>query len=272
MDIRLSEHEKRIVKLGMILFRKKIGKKASKENISKYLRQSKNKEFNEFLGLIDHVSENTKSSWQRLVSKEYTEFALFLAINHPKLRKGLLGLLKTFTKYKNIEIDIEPCLGKLDKYMLEHVLKYIVKHFSSRRTYSAIMSESLTSINAIAQYFMSNIDKALVGVNDDFMQRALKTFAWFGVWVGVNDTAYRHQFYYMLNKCGNEQIMKLSEKYYREPDAWFINLYQEGVDETRKLWDKNKIPHHKTSLLEAPCVVKNQRDVIEKYTKTRGVK
>ena len=159
MDIRIAEYEKRIALLGLNLFRKKIGKKASVENISEFLRTSKNEGILELLDLVDFVVEHTANKWQQKITKEYMEFGLFLTLNHPELRKGLNGLLKQFTKHKDVEIDLKPCISKIDVFILEHVLKYVVKQFSSRRTFNAIMSESFVTTNKIAQYFMFNMDK-----------------------------------------------------------------------------------------------------------------
>ena len=272
MDIRIAEHEKRIALLGLKLFRKKIGKKASPENVSTFLRTSKNDGMLELLNLVDFVVDNTTNKWQCDIVKGYMEFGIFLSLNHPELRKGLNGLLKQFTKYDGIEIDLEPSMSKTDIFLLEHILKYVTKQFSSRRTFNAIMSESFVTTNKVAQNIMSDIDEVLKEVNNDFLQRTMKTFLWFVVWVGINDTAYRHQFYYMLNKCGNKELSELSEEFYREPNMWFINLYSEGKAKTRELWRDNKIPRHEVSVMETPCVVKFQQDAIIKHNKKYGVK
>ena len=238
------------------------------------MRTAKNKGFLELLDFIDFISVNTKSDYQRDLVKEYAEFALFLAVNHPLLKQGIESLLNKFTKYDDIEIDLEPCLGRIDKFLFNKILKYVVKRFTGRPTYKLIMYDSDSNQNAIAVYFMAHIDDALKEIRDvdDYMYRVLKSFAWFGVWVGINDTAWRHQFYYAAKKYGNDDIMILADEYYREPKDWFINLYTEGVEETQKLRAKNKIPHHESSILEAPCVVHNQQKVIKDYNDKYGVK
>jgi len=272
MDIMMSEYEKRVIRLGINLFRKKIGKKASKENISKYLRQTKEPALLEFLETIDFLVDNTKSSYQSKYSKEIAEFALFLAVNNEQFKLALEGCLSTFTSHKKVKIDLKPCLGKVDSFLLEHFIKYIVKKISERPTYRAILSESYTTRNKLASYIVQNVDLALDNVTEDFMHRVARTFIWFGTWVGINDTAYRHQFYYVINKIGNPEISEIASEFTYPPEKWYINIYQEGQDETRALYAENKIPRHESSLLEEPCVIKKQAEKIRKYTDLYGVK
>ena len=272
MDIRFSEHEKRIVTLGTSLFRKKIGKKASVENVSKYLRGSKNKGFLEMLDVLDFIVDNTTGSHQKRHVKEYVEFALFLAINHPEMRKGLEGMIKTYTKYPDSKIDLKPCLSRTDKFILEHVIKYIFKKFNERVSFKAIVIESNDSPNKIARYFLSNLETALIDVKDDFIHKSIGLLSWLGLWIAINDTAYRHQFYYAVNKVGNEKLHELSNDFYFEPEDWYINVYTYGVADTRKQWEENVIPRHENSVIESPCVVPKQQNIFKKYIEKYGVK
>jgi hypothetical protein len=265
VDIRVSEREKRILYLGIKLFRKKIGKKATVENISLYLRSSKDKGFHELLDMLDFIVDNTKGTWQKMIMKEYTEFAIFLAVNHPTYRIAMENLIKKFTKYDNIKIDLEPCLGYTDRLITDHIIKYIFKKFSERLTYQYILSDSYSTINNVAKYVMVNLDDALKDVKDEYQYKTIRTFTWLGVWIAICDTAYRHQFYYILNKIGNKELHELSKEFYFEPSNWYINVYEDGYLDTRRLWEKNEIPHHENSLIEEPCVVYRQQQTIKKY-------
>ncbi len=272
MDILRSEYEKRILRLGINLFRKKIGKKAKPDNISKYLRETKEPALKELFVLLDYICENTKKKWQREYVKEYTEFAIYLAINNDELRKGLEGCLSTYSKYDNVKIDLEPNLGRLDKYLLEHIITYIIKKFSARPTYKAILQESYYTQNPMAQYIMRHSDEAVIKVKNDFMHKVLKTFIWFGTWVGINDTAYRHQFYYFINNYGNDELSKLAEDFAYPPEKWFINAYEEGFRATRDAWAKNELPRHKNSTIEDPCILTKQREKFKRYAERHGVR
>ena len=80
------------------------------------------------------------------------------------------------------------------------------------------------------------------------------------------------QFYYAINKIGNSDLFEMSKQYYFEPEKWFINVYVDGVNATREMWNNNDIPRHENSLLEEPCVVHKQQNTINKYTEKYGVK
>jgi len=271
MDIRFSEHEKRIITLSVSLFRKKIGKKASVENISSYLRSSKDEGFLSILNTIDFIVDNTKGKYQGRHIKEYIEFALFLAVNHPEMRKGLNGIIKTYTKYPDSCIDLEPCLGFTDRHISEYIFKYMFKKFNERVAFRAIIIESNDTPNKIARYYLDNLEIALADVTDEYMHKALGLISWLALFIAINDTAYRHQFYYAVNKLGNLKLHELSNDFYFEPKDWYINMYEEGVADSKKKWAENSIPRHHNSLIEQPCVIKKQQEMFKKYIDKYGV-
>jgi hypothetical protein len=267
----ISEREKRLIKLGTTLLRKKLGKNASVEHIEAYLRTCSDKGFIEILDLIDFVSSNTKGLYQARLFKEYSHLCLFIAINHPVLKPCLEDMIKAFTKFENINIDIKPCLSKFDIYIINKIMDYTIKKFTEKHTYLAILTEAFSSSNRVSKYFMDNLEQILTSIEDDTIKRSMRTFLWLGVWMGTNDTAYRHQLYYTLNKLGNKKLKFLSTEFYFEPKDWYINIYTEAVASTREKWDSNEIPRHQNSLLEQPCVVPLQQQTIKKYTEKYGV-
>jgi hypothetical protein len=270
MDIRLSQHEKRIIKLGKGLLCKKIGKKANPENIHKYLISTKCKALKKVVELLNFIADNTKSNHQAMYMREYGEFALYICCNHNEYRKILESLLSHFSKFDNVKIDLEKQLGKVDLFIIESALKYSINRIAVRPTYTQILSESYTTCNEFARYMMANLDEALHNVKYDYLLKVAKSFMWIATWIAVNDTAYRHQFYYALNELGNNDIKKIAKQFLLPPEKWFINVFSDGKVETRKLWDENKIPRHKTSILEEPCVPENQQNMIKKHIKKYG--
>jgi hypothetical protein len=267
MDIRLIEHEKRMVKLGIKLIRKKIGKKATPDNINIYLRSTKSKALIEILDMIDFISKNTKSEWQSRYVKEYGEFGLWLAINHPEMRKALTGIVRKYTKFKDFDIDLKPNIGKFDIFLFDAALKFTIKKLSTRPTYILLLQESYNVVNDLAKYFILNIDDALVNVKDDFTHKTLKTFLWMGVYIMITDTAYRSQSYYAAHELGNEKVCELSKSFFFKPNKWYINLNRDGRELTQKMWDNNEVPRHVNSILEEPCVPFKQKQKIESILK-----
>lgn len=272
MDIRLSQREKRMIRLGKSLLCKKLGTKSSPENIHKYLLSSKCDAIVDLVKLINFVSDNTKSYHQSIHVKEYGEFALYIAINHPDFRVMLEGLLSKFSKYNNVKIDLKPNITKIDLLVLNLGLKYIINKMSERQTYTMILNESTSSINKFARYFLSNADDAVKELKNTYLLGIAKSLIWIAIWIGINDTAYRHQFYYALYEIGNSDIKKISEEFYHKPNDWFINIYQEGRDETIKAWENNELPKHKVSIIEEPCILELQTKKVKNFIKKEGVK
>jgi len=267
----LSEREKRVLAISTRLLRKKLGKNADVKYIEGYLRTCSDKGFNEILDMIDFIYSNIDAKYQAKMFKEYIHLCLFIAVNHPKLKPCLVEIIQTFTKYKKVEIDIKPCLSKLDLFIVDKAMNYVIKKWSERPTYTMILEEAFVTSNHIGKYFMDNIQKIGNSITDDMFKRNIRTMLWVGIWMGINDTAYRHQFYYILNKIGNEEIQNYSTEFLFEPKNWYINIYTEGVARTREQWNNNEIPRHQNSLIEQPCVVHKQLEVLKKNAEKYGV-
>lgn len=270
MDIRMSQHEKRLIRLGRSLITRKIGKKAKPENIHKYLMSTKCKALKDIVELINFIADNTKNRHQAKTLREYSEFALFIAINHEDFRKMIEGLLSVFTKYDDVKIDLPIKISKIDKILIESGLKFTIHKMQKRPTYRRILQESHGSSNRFVNYFMLHADKAVSSIKNNDLTSIAKTLSWIGLWIAVNDTAYRHQFYYALKKVGNVRVKEIADDFYLEPDKWFINVYNDGVKKTREMWEKGDIPRHEVSKLEENCVPEKQIKKIEKNLKKLG--
>jgi hypothetical protein len=270
MDIRLSEHEKRMLRLGLTLIKAKLGKKAQPENIYSYLMSSKCDAILETVKMIDFISDNIKSKHQSNIIREYSKFAIWVCCNIPDMRIALEGAFNKFTKFKNVEIDLEPCATTTDTFVLEHAINYLMKKLTARPTFALILSESVSTVNPIAKYAMDNIDEAFRKVKYDFIHSALKSISWLIIWIAVNDTAYRAQAYYMIKHLGNPEMSKLAETYYFEPKDWYINIHTDAHKETEELWRENKIPRHENAFLEDPCMAKKQKDKIDRILRKIG--
>ena len=266
----MSEHEKRILKLTYGLAIKKLGKKAKPENIHSYLMSSKCEALTETVKILNYIADKTNSFHQKKFIKEFGEFGLWIAVNHPLYRKALEAAFKKFTNYKNTKIDLNPKMSKLELILFDSIVKYGMRKIVVRPTYREIITESLTSPNKIARYYMSNIDEVLVDVKSEFINNAIKSIAWLFIWIGVNDTAYRSQFYYAVNKIGNDKLKELSMDFYDEPDKWFINVYMEGRQQTIEKQKNKELPRHQTSIIEEQCVPNKQQEKINKILKKIG--
>ena len=270
LDIRRSEHEKRILKLTKKLILKKLGKKANPENIHSYLLQTKCPALLELVNLINVISDKTKSSYQQKYLKTFGEFALWIAVNHPEYRKVLEGVLSTFTKYDNVKIDLKPVMTALDLLVFDSVIRFGMKKMLQRPTYKMIIEESFTTPNKLCKYFMFNIDKALVNIKNDFNNTALKSLAWLVLWIGVNDTAYRHQLYYGVNRIGNNDLKNISQEFYEEPDKWFINVYTDARNRSKDLIKNKELAMHECCLAEEQCCQDKQQKKINGILKRIG--
>jgi len=100
LDILVSEREKRLLRLGISILRKKLGFNASVVNIEKHLRKINDPALTEILDVIEDVCNNTTASYQRKVFKEYSHLGLYIAINHPKIKQFFNEQVKRFTKFR----------------------------------------------------------------------------------------------------------------------------------------------------------------------------
>lgn len=266
----MSEHEKRILKLTTRLIKKKLGDKSKPENIHKFLMSSKCEALLETVKLINFIADNTNSRWQSNYVRNYGEFALWVAINHPMYRKALELSFNKFTKYNNVKIDLKSQFTTLDIIMFNQIIKYGMKKILTRPTYLKIIEESLTSPNNIARYFMSHVDEALLPIKVEFGFSSAKSILWLLLWIGICDTAYRSQLYYGLKKLGNNDIAKMAEEFYDEPKDWFINVYIDSTETTKKLRADKKLPRHMAGYVEKQCIPDEQQRKMNRILKKIG--
>ena len=266
----MSEHEKMIMKLTLKLIRKKLGKKSQPENVHKFLMSTKCKGLKDTVKLINHIADKTESNWQANYIRQYGEFMLWVAVNHPLYRKTLELSFNRFTKYDNVKIDLKSQFTKIDTIMFNQIIKYGMKKILGRPTYLQIISESLTSPNKVAKYFMSNIDETLTPIKNEFGFSSAKSILWLILWIGINDTAYRSQLYYGLKKLGNDKISEMADDFYDEPENWFINVYVDSVKTTKRLRKEKKLPMHKAGYVESQCVPDEQQKKINNILKKIG--
>ena len=259
-----SEYDKKILELGFALFRKKFGKYLSDDTLTAYFNSSKNVDFKDFIKNIDDVADLTVTKWQREHIRNYTKFMIWLSCNHTELRMGMEGMIKEFTKYKNFKIDLEPQVGRLDKFLIEQILKFVIKKLNERATYQRTLLESYDTSNTLAKYVMARCDYGIKDIKTEFNYKAVRSFVWLGLYIGIHDTAYRDQFYYFINKVGNNDLVLISKPFVKKPKDFYINLYDEGRKATRKKWKDGELPHHMNSIIEEPCLPVKQHRKIKK--------
>jgi hypothetical protein len=266
----MSEHEKRMFRLGMELLSKKFGDKAKPENIHKYLMSSKNKDFIDLVKTINDIADKTKHKYQSDIFRKYGEYGLWVCLNNESLRKTLENVLSRFTKYSNTKIDLKPNMSRLERFIIEKAIIHVIKKMSSKPTYMMIAQEAVEPTNPITRYIMMNIDDCIEDIESNFINKAMKSILWIGMWIGTRDTAYRSQFYYAVNKLGNKELVELSKDFCFEPKDWYINIHTDAHRETNRLHMENKIPRHENCLLEDPCMPKKQKEKIERIIKDIG--
>lgn len=79
-----------------------------------------------------------------------------------------------------------------------------------------------------------------------------------GVWILYKDTAYRDVtiwiLYQILKRA--DTLLPLVKQYYKEPEDWYPNLWEDSMKHSKKLKEKGEIPDHKKSPLEEIFVPK----------------
>jgi hypothetical protein len=269
VDIIHSEREKRVLKLGLYLLRKKLGKKSKKESIHKYLVNHENKVIQKLAKEIDTIGKQIKGKDQQKYFIEYLEFGLWLLYNHPDFNKILEVSINEFTKYNTKFKTDNLLLTKMDCAVLNLGFKYVFKRLSEKPTFLVIMKEAEVISNKLAKYLMSNCDIALKHAKSNEQHGMLKALLWFILWMGVHDTAYRDEMYYILNKIGNKELRDLTVDELVEPKDWYINLYEDAVKKSVRLRKEGKLNSNECSIEEEPCVKAFTKKKIERYKKIK---
>lgn len=276
MDILSSNREKVILKLGIALARKKLGKKASITSIHDELINNQQPFIRKTALVIKEICDSIPDEliWQKTVISEVGEFVLWCTIHHPKFRDILLSLHKEmFSDNKLLFSETDWVFSKVDIYLTDLILKYTYNKIYNKEVtenFARTMNLSKFSNSVIAE-FNNAITKI---VNEQCEGKEIDRYLLFIhllLYIVMHDTAYRDVFFWGIYQLANKPIKKMVEPYYVPLNKCYLRLYMDGKEHTRKLKEQGLLPKHGKSLPEKYCVPRFRQEHIQKIIK-RGKK
>jgi hypothetical protein len=272
MDILSSNREKMILKLGITLARKKLGKRASVTSIHDELINNEQPFIRKTALVIKDMYDSIPDEmiWQKSVISEIGEFILWCAIHHPKFRYILLSVNKEmFSDYKLLFTKSDWVFSKVDIYLTDLILKYtynkicskdITESFTRNMNLSKFSNPAITEFNAI-------ITKA---INEKCSNNEVDRYLLFThllLYIVMHDTAYRDVFFWGTYQLANKSTKKMVEPYYVPLNKCYLRLYVDGKEHTRKLKDKGLLAEYEKSLPEKYCVPRYRQKHIQTIIK-----
>lgn len=261
MQVKLGEREKKIIKLSIRLFRKKLGKRGTPESIHKDLMSISYSPIKRLVTVINKTAKYTDHKYQRDVIRGHGEIGIWLIVNHPVFKNMISPMCKGFT---DIDVPIEPFIykTKLTKFELWVINKILIftknKLLEPGGLYHYIKQDIEVTQNEVGQYLLSTITKELDQIEDKEIKESVTMLSDIFIWCMIRDTAYRDQFFWSLWQIGNKEVKRRIRlhptKLVRPPRLWYSNLWLKGGRESKKQRASGELMLGEFSTLESPCV------------------
>jgi len=259
MDIMSSNREKALLKLGISLARKKLGKKASIISIHDELINSNQPFIRNSAIVIKKICDAipVEMPWQKSVVSEVGEFVLWCTIHHPKYRKIILALQTEMFSDNELSFTNDDWIfSKMDIYLADLILKYTYNKINNKQVIGSFVGNMNLSkfSNPVIAEFDAVITKAINETYEhDEVDRYL-LFAHLLLYILMHDTAYRDVFFWGTYQLANNSIKKMVEPYYVPLNKCYLRLYIDGKEHTRRLKEKGMLAKYDKSLPEKYCV------------------
>jgi hypothetical protein len=266
MQVKLGEREKKMIRLGVMLLRKKLGKRGKPNNIRLELASIKHEPIQRLINNINKVSNNTKSEYQKIVIKEYGELGIWLAINHPAFSNIFISSLYDITNIaKKDNFNIKSNLSKFEILIINKVLTYVKnKLLEKGGLYEYIKTDIDNTQNEACAYLLKILKNRICEVDDKELRDSIEIFITLYIWIMIRDTAYRDAFFWSLNNLGNSEIKRLIKQHPTRLVKPFCehygNLWIAGKEESKRKIKMGELKMGELSDLESPCSPKLQRE------------
>ena len=260
MQVLLGEREKKMLKLGINLFRTKFGKKARPEEIHKTLVSLNIPSVSSVVSIINETADNQAYSYQCAMIRNYSELGLWVLINHPDLSKAFSRILSRVTGKEKVQVPIKTTFSKLDLYLMKKILLYMENRikYDTFSKYNEIHSDMQAISNKSVNHVFNIVQEELDSVVDEDLKRISVMFAELMLWIVPRDTAYRDSFFWSLNKVGNLAIKKLIREHptqlVKSPKNWYGSVLLRARAKTKELRNAGKLSAFEFSESESICV------------------
>jgi len=160
-------------------------------------------------------------------------------------------------------LDIVP--ADKEKWYMRIAMNWFIKKYSGGKNSKIIHEEMEDCGNPLIRYIMKLRKKLTDNISEDYQTKMISDTTEFLLWILYKDTAYRQIFVYALKQMmdDKEKLMPMIEKYYREPEDWYVNVWNESKKITREKRESGEITKHGMSVAEKYFVPRITRQRIE---------
>ena len=176
-----------------------------------------------------------------------------------------------------MSLEIRP--ADKEKWYLRIAMDWFVKKYSGGKNRNEISDEMDNCGNQFIRYMRRLKGKTInnIAKREKHQIRMINEVGDFLLWIMYKDTAYRQIFFWFMKQLmdDKENLMPMIEKYYVEPEDWYVNIWSEGKDKTDKQRAEGKIGKHELSEEEkyfVPSITykRIQEEEMERKSKKMG--
>lgn len=167
-----------------------------------------------------------------------------------------------------------------EKWLIRIGMDWVRKHYADGKNSKEISDDIENCGNPVIRFFNNLLKRARSNISEKHQKKMIKDFGEFGLWVMYEDTAYRQIFFWLLKQAfdNKDTLMPLVEKYYVEPEDWYVNQWGTSKRITKEKQEKGELPKGELSEAEkyyVPAVTqaRNKKIVeeLEKQRKRKGI-
>ena len=171
-------------------------------------------------------------------------------------------------------LDIVP--ADKEKWYLKLAMKWFIKKYSGGKNGNIIHEEMEQCGNPIIRFLLNKKEEIVDNIKEEEHQiDVIDNMSEFLLWVLYKDTAYRQIFFWALKQLMDEKenLMPKINEYYREPKDWYVNVWHDSKQKTKKQRESGELSENGMSMAEQYFVPKiTQRRIEEELEKERKKK
>jgi hypothetical protein len=143
-------------------------------------------------------------------------------------------------------------------------------------TMEQIKNDIENSGNPVISLLWKNVKESADKIKETYQKELVTEFPMVALWIVYKDTAYNAPFMYIIKNVldEKEKLLPFVEKYYKEPEDWYVNRWHDTKEHTKKLKEEGKLPELEGALsideeIFVPKYQMHKIDVIDNEIKKR---
>jgi len=162
-----------------------------------------------------------------------------------------------------MSLDIKP--ADTEKWYLRIAMNWFIKKYTGGKNSKIIHEEMEDCGNPIIRYCYRLKKKVLSKISSKWQVKMIDQFSEFILWIMYKDTAYRQIFFWSLKQIldNKDELMPIVEKYYVEPEDWYVNAWERSKAITKEQREKGQTSDSDLSYAEKFFVPNLTRQRIE---------